>query len=111
MSCISFGPAYTHASLTELDTIVPSVFSYLQLTGCVDGRLDFIANLSALGAGCLDGLDDFFGFFVGDFAEDDVFAIKPVSYDSGDEELRAISIIINFPHQHKQSSSHIKYRI
>lgn len=106
MSWFSFGPAYTHTlSLTEFDTIVPPVFSFLQLTGCVDCRLEFIANFTALRAGCLDGSDDLFGFLVGNFAEDDVFAVKPVGYDGGDEELRAISIIIDFPHQHKHFSS------
>lgn len=99
---------HTHTpSLAEFDTIVPPVFSFLQLTGCVDCRLDFIANFAALGAGCLDGSDDLFGFIVGDFTEDDVFAIKPVGYDGGDEELRAVSIIIDFPHQHKHFSPRI----
>lgn len=99
---------HTHTlSLAEFDTIVPPVFSFLQLTGCVDCRLDFIANFAALGAGCLDGFDDLFGFLVGDFTEDDVFAIKPVGYDGGDEELRAVSIIIDFPHQHKHFSPRI----
>lgn len=69
----------------------------LQLTRRVDCRLYFIANLAALRAGRLDGLDDLFGFLVCNFAEDDVFAIKPVGHDGGDEELGAISIYQFFP--------------
>lgn len=97
-------------SIHKLPNLVQSFhqfYLFLQLTGCVDRRLDFIANLAALGAGCLDGSDDLFGIIVGDFSEDDVFAIKPVGYDGGDEELGAVSIILDFPHQHKHFSLHI----
>lgn len=90
--------------IAEFDTIVPPVFHFLQLTGCVDCRLDFIANLAGLGAGCLDGSDDLFGILIGDFSEDDVFAIKPVGYDGSNEELGAVSIIIDSSHQYKHFS-------
>lgn len=69
----------------------------LQLTRGVDCRLYFIANLAGLRAGRLDGLDNLFGFLVGNFAEDYMFPIKPVGHDRGDEELGAVSILLFFP--------------
>jgi hypothetical protein len=51
------------------------------------------SGLTSRGTDSLDGLDRTIGLLVtgNDLAEDNVLAIEPVGYDSGDEELRSVA--------------------
>lgn len=56
-----------------------------------DGLL-LVFDLAGVAAGGFDGFHNSKGFFVCDFAEDDVLAVEPAGDDSGDEELGAVAV-------------------
>jgi hypothetical protein len=64
----------------------------LQDTGFDNGRLLVILDLTAAAASGLKSLDDHQRLLVSNLTEDDVLAIEPAGYHSGNEELRAVAI-------------------
>jgi hypothetical protein len=67
------------------------------LTNLQDARLDnggflVILDLATAAASSLKSPDNIHGLLVSNLAEDDVLAIEPAGYHSGNEELRAVAI-------------------
>ncbi len=67
------------------------------MTDLQDARLDnggflVILDLAAAAAGSLKSPNNIQGLLVSNFAEDDVLAIEPAGYHSGNEELGAVAI-------------------
>lgn len=62
----------------------------LRLTS--SNNLNSARHCSTPRAEAFDFLDDFLGVGISNLAEDDVLAVQPASYDSGDEELRSVTI-------------------
>jgi len=61
-----------------------------------DARLDDHGRLGApslagVAANGLNGLDNLHRIWISDLSEDDMLAIKPVSLDGGNKELRAVA--------------------
>lgn len=67
------------------------------MTNLQDARLDnggflVILDLATAAASSLKSPDNIHGLLVSNLAEDDVLAIEPAGYHSGNEELRAVAI-------------------
>lgn len=67
------------------------------MTNLQDARLDnggflVILDLAAAAAGSLKRPNNMHGLLISNLAEDDVLAIEPAGYHSGNEELRAVAI-------------------
>lgn len=73
--------------------IKESINLCLQLTSF--DNFDRFAGFTRARAKGLNLLNNPHWLIVGNLTKDDVLAIKPRGYNSGDEELRAIAVIIN----------------
>lgn len=87
------------STTTFLPPLFPSSSSFLtlyllSLTSRHDGRRVRVIDLTRVAAAGLEGLDDPQGVLVGDFAEDDVFAVEPAGDDGGDEELGSVAEVV-----------------
>jgi hypothetical protein len=70
------------------------LFTSLQDTGGGDGGARLVLNLAVITTGSLKSSNNGHGLLVSDLAEDDVAAVQPGGDDSGDEELRAVAVLI-----------------